>query len=316
MKSKKTLVSYVELDEEDLAKLREYAEVYTPSSRGFEDAKGEAEIALSVVLQPGEVKKLKRLEFLQTISAGVDSLPWSMIPEKVVVCGNMGSNADAVAEHAWALLLAAAKRLHHYMPNVKNGDFSQKTETLQLRGRTLCVVGMGSIGRKVAEVGKAFGMRVIGVTRSGSSSIEVDRVVGPEGLDEALRESDFVVLSAPLTKHTRGLIGLNRLRMLKKRCVLVNIGRAELVDREALLTYLRENPEAVVATDVWWNVKLGDKWETELINYPNFIGTPWVAGGFGSPEIFSRMKQAAVENIIRYLSGQKPINIVDRSDYV
>ncbi len=313
---RRTLVSYVELDEENIARLRDYVDLFTPSIRGFEEAKERAEVILCFSLRKEEVEKMRRLRFIQVLSAGVDSLPWQHIPEDVVVCGNMGSNADAVAEHTWALILTLCKKLHHYLPKVRAGDFKRDEHLFQLNGKTLGVIGLGSIGRRVAEIGKAFKMRVYGVTRSGYSPLDIDRVVGPDGLDDVLRESDVVVLSAPLTKHTRGLIGYERLKLLKKGCILVNVGRAELIDRGGLIAYMRENPEAFVATDVWWNIVNDGPWESELVKYPNFIGTPWIAGAFGSTEVYRKMVDMAVENIIRYLKGEKPINIVDRTEYV
>jgi len=309
-------VSYVELDDVDVSGLRAYADVYTPSSEGVETAKQQAEAVLCVQMSDSELRKLTSLKLIQALSAGVDFLPWASIPEHVIVCGNMGSNAEAVAEHAWALLLAAAKKLHVYLPRTRKGDFRQDVKTILLGGKTLSVVGMGEIGRRVAEIGKAFGMRVVGVTRSGSSPAVVDMVVGPERLDEILAGSDFVVLAAPLTKQTRGMINLRRMRLLKKNAVVVNVGRAELIDRNDLMAYMKENPDACVATDVWWSVKMNEPWETELFEQPNFMGTPWVAGAFGNPEVLTRMKKHAVENLVRYFRGEKPHNIVNRSDYV
>ncbi|MEM2095668.1 MAG: 2-hydroxyacid dehydrogenase [Candidatus Caldarchaeum sp.] len=316
MRRKASVVSYVELDDVDVSELRMYADVYTPSSEGLETAKQQAEAVLCVQISDTELRKLKNLKLIQGLAAGVDSLPWASIPEHVVVCGNMGSNAEAVAEHAWALLLAASKRLHVYLPRLRMGDFRQDVKTILLGGKTLAVVGIGAIGRRVAEIGKAFGMRVVGVSRSGSSPAIVDMVVGPDRLDEVLAESDFVVLAAPLSKQTRGMINLRRLRLLKKNVVVVNVGRAELIDRNDLKVYMKENPDACIATDVWWSVKTNEPWETELFEHPNFTGTPWVAGAFGNPEVLTRMKKHAIENLVRYFRGEKPRNIIDRSDYV
>jgi phosphoglycerate dehydrogenase-like enzyme len=314
--NKKILVSYVELSAENFSKLSSHYEVYTPSSPAFEVVKKDAEAVLCISLNEGELKKLEKLRFIQVLSAGVDSLAWHAIPENVIVAGNMGSNADAVAEHTWALILALTKKLHHYLPKVREGDFSRDEELLQLKGRTLCIVGMGAIGRRVAEVGKAFKMRVVGVTRSGRPDPSADIVYSSDRLGDALREADVVVLSAPLTKETRGLLGLERLRLLKKGCVLVNVGRAELVDREALKTYIKENPQILLATDVWWRYEKNRPWEEELTKHPNFIGTPWIAGAFGSREVLEHMFKSAIENLLKYASGEKPSNVVDRNLYV
>lgn len=314
--SKKVLVSYLELTPKHISKLTPYYEVYTPSSPQFEKVKREAEAVLCISLKEEEVRKLEKLRFIQVLSAGVDSLAWHAIPVDVIVAGNMGSNADAVAEHTWALILALTKKLHHYLPQVREGNFIRDEELLQLKGRTLCIVGMGSIGRRVAEVGRAFKMRILGVTRSGRPDPAADAVYSVDRLDEALREADVIVLSAPLTKETRGLIGLERLRLLKKGCIVVNVGRAELIDREALKTYLMENPQTLFATDVWWKVEKNGPWEEELIKYRNFIGTPWIAGAFGSREVLEQMFEAAVANLLKYVREGKPSNVVDRVLYV
>jgi len=314
--NRKVLVSYVELSPEIFSMLSSHYEVHTPSSSAFEEVKRDAEAVLCISLSEEELKKLEKLQFIQVLSAGVDSLAWHAIPENVIVAGNMGSNADAVAEHTWALILALAKKLHHYLPRVREGDFSRDEELLQLKGRTLCIVGMGSIGRRVAEVGRAFKMRVVGVTRSGKPDPSADIVYSTNRLDDALREADVLVLSAPLTKETRGLLGLERLRLLKKGCVVVNVGRAELVDREALKKYIEENPQILFATDVWWSYEKNRPWEEELTKHRNFIGTPWIAGAFGSREVLEHMFKSAVENLLKYANGEKPSNIVDRNLYV
>ncbi len=314
--NRKILVSYVELSPENFSKLSSHYEVHTPSSPTFEDVKRNAEVVLCISLSEEELKKLEKLQFIQVLSAGVDSLAWHAIPENVIVAGNMGSNADAVAEHTWALILTLTKKLHHYLPKVREGDFSRDEELLQLKGRTLCIVGMGAIGRRVAEVGRAFKMRVVGVTRSGKPDPSADIVYSTNNLDDALREADVLVLSAPLTKETRGLLGLERLRLLKKGCVLVNVGRAELVDREALKKYIEENPQIFFATDVWWRYEKNRPWEEELTKHRNFIGTPWIAGAFGSREVLEQMFKSAVENLLKYANGEKPSNIVDRNLYV
>ncbi|MCX8201824.1 MAG: hypothetical protein N3H84_06945, partial [Candidatus Caldarchaeum sp.] len=222
----------------------------------------------------------------------------------------------AVAEHTWAILLSLAKKIHHYFPKVKQGDFKRDSELMQLSGRTLAVVGMGAIGTKIAEVGKAFNMYVVGVTKSGRPRKAADKILDATRLEEALSAADYVVISTPLTKSTRGMLKLENLRMLKRGCVVVNVGRAEVVDRQDLLTFLRERPDVVFATDVWWNVTRDGPWENELIQLPNFHGTPWVAGAFGSSEVYRKMVKAAVANIIKYLTGQKPDNLIDRTEYI
>ncbi|MEM1944496.1 MAG: 2-hydroxyacid dehydrogenase [Nitrososphaerota archaeon] len=311
------VLSYFKLDQESRAPLERIADVrYVGEERRLDEILTETVAVICIDLPLEHLTKMRMLRMIQSLSAGVDTLPWQHLPEDVVICGNMGSNAESVAEHAWALILALSRRLHLYLPNVRAGNFSSVGENITLSGKTLGILGLGSIGGAVAAVGKALDMRVLGVTRSGRSRYPCDFVGGEESLEYVLRESDVLVIASPLTKRTRGIINLERLRMLKTNAILVNVGRAEIIDRDDLLTYLRENPEANIATDVWWKFDGGRPTESELTRFPNFIGTPWVAGAFGSSTVLRKMMRLAAENVARFLKGEKPINIIDRSEYV
>jgi len=125
-----------------------------------------------------------------------------------------------------------------------------------------------------------------------------------------------VVLSTPLTKATRGMIDRRRLDLLKRGCIFVNMGRAELVKRDDLVNFLERNPEFHVATDVWWNTGEEFQKDAVLMNYRNFIGTPYVAGGLGNSEIMRKMLTGAAMNVSRFLAGEKPRNIINRAEYV
>ncbi|MEM0349118.1 MAG: 2-hydroxyacid dehydrogenase [Candidatus Caldarchaeum sp.] len=313
---KRTFLSYVDLDQELVNQIERYAEVVTKNSPNFEEYKRAAEAVLCITLKPEEIAKLTNLKFVQVLSAGVDGVAWQHLPEHIMVAGNMGSNAESVNEHTWAMILSIAKKIPHYYDKIRNAVFERDVEVLQLNGRTILIVGMGSIGVKVAEVAKCFGMRVIGVTKSGKTRGYADKILPWTKLEEALPEADIMVISAPLTKHTRGMFNRNNLPLLKKGCIVVNVGRAEVVDHGDLLDFLKERPDIVFATDVWWEIKRGEPWETELIKLPNFMGTPWIAGAFGSHEVYTKMLRSAVQNIIKYFSGQTPDNLINREDYV
>jgi lactate dehydrogenase-like 2-hydroxyacid dehydrogenase len=262
------------------------------------------------------LKEMKALRMIQAATAGVDGLPWKEIPEHVTVCGNPGSNADAVAEHGWSLILSQAHNLHVHLRNLKNGVFETSPGIRVLSGRAIGIVGMGSVGRRMGEIARAYRMRVMAITKSGRSSSPCDFVGGPADIDHVLRESDVVVLSLPLTRATRGMIDSRRLSLLRKDCIFVNIGRAELVKREDLIKFLESNPDFRFATDVWWNVGEDYIEDEVLMKYSNFLGTPYVAGGIGNGEIMQQMLREAATNVGRFLRGENPHNIIDRSEYV
>ena len=262
------------------------------------------------------LREMKNLKMIQAATAGVDTLPWMDIPEHVTVCGNPGTNADAVAEHAWSLILCQAHNLHIHIPNLKNHIFDNMPGIGLLTGKTIGILGMGSVGRRISEIATSFKMITMAITKSGKSSRRCDFIEGPEGIDHVLEQSDVVVLSTPLTNATKGMIDLRRLNLMKKSCIFVNMGRAELVRRDDLISFLEHNPEFRVATDVWWNTAKEFSKDGSLMKYPNFIGTPYVAGGLGNSELMRKMLTEAAMNVARFLEGETPRNVIDRSEYV
>jgi len=291
------------------------AMVYAEDSHELDHILPEVTIALCYG-KLSRVQEMRKLRMIQAATAGVDGLPWKDIPQNVTVCGNPGSNADAVAEHAWSLILCQAHNLHIHLPNLKNHVFDMKPGIDILSGKTIGIIGMGSVGRRISEIASSFQMKTIAITKSGKSPRDCAFIGGPEDVDHVLEQSDVIVLSTPLTKATRGMIDGRRLELMKKGCIFVNMGRAELVKRDDLIDFLEHNSEFRVATDVWWNAAEEFPKDAALMNYPNFIGTPYVAGGLGNSESMRRMLTEAAVNIVRFLVGEKPHNIINRSEYV
>ena len=131
-----------------------------------------------------------------------------------------------------------------------------------------------------------------------------------------MRRSDVVVIALPLSKRTVGLIGAAELDAMKRDAILVNVARAEIVDEEALYRHLVKNGRFTYATDVW-QIKRGKETYASkfpLSKLPNFIGTPHVAGG--SAALAGEPGKSAVENLVRYLRGEAPQNVVDPSEYI
>ena len=291
------------------------ATVYTDDSPELKTVLPEVTVAFCYG-KLSRLNEMSNLKMIQAATAGVDGLPWRDIPEHVIVCGNPGSNADAVAEHAWALILCEAHNLHTHISNLKNGVFDMAPGISILAGKTIGIIGLGAVGRRISEIASVFQMRTLAVNKSGQSSRNCDFIGGPQDVDYVLKRSDVVVLSLPLTKTTRGMIDSRRLDLLQKSCIFVNMGRAELVKRDDFVNFLKRNPEFRVATDVWWNASEDYPKDAVLMKYANFIGTPYVAGGLGNSEIMRSMQTEAAMNVVRYLAGEKPRNIIDRSEYI
>lgn len=316
--SKPLILSTVELPSHLISELSNYCEVLTINdlerTNDLMGTMSRVEIIIGWEIDPELLRTAKNLMFIQCLTAGVDHLPWESIPDHVMVCSNAGSNADTTAEHALALLLAAVKRLHNYVSRVKAGLFDRPFEYDVLNGKEICVLGLGSIGRRVAIAAKSLGMRVYGVNRSGKTDLDIDGVYTTEKIDDSLRGRDYAVICLPLTKKTAGIITYDRLRLLRRNGVLVNVARAEIVVKEDLKRFLIENEEFIYASDVWWSRDDFSR-DMDVISLPNVIATPWTAGAFANRNTWLRMIEYGVKNVIRYLSGERPMNIVDHSDY-
>jgi len=222
----------------------------------------------------------------------------------VVVCGTGGAPYDA-AEHAWALLLAAARRLDVEIPNVREGRWMSTLGT-SLVGRTLGVVGLGRLGARVAGYGSAFGMDVVAwsanLTDQRCAEVGVRRA---EALDDLLAESDFVSLHLVLGERSRGLIGRRELALMKPTAWLVNTSRGPLCDEDAVVEACRTGVIAGAALDVFAEEPLPV--DHPLRNVPNIIATPHI--GYVTAEAYAQRYTEAVADIVAYLDGS-PVRVL------
>ena len=264
---------------------------------------------------------MKSLRFVQLQLAGANHVPFRDISREVVVCSNAGGYSLGVAEFAWGLLLAAAKRVVSFDANLRADGFSQEfrwrtaKEVAILKGKTLAIVGYGGIGRTVASIGRAFGMKVCAFARHPKVDRDTKVYRGKQGLLRLLRVADVVVVAIPLTNRTKRLIGARELAVMKPNAIMVNVARAEILDENELYRHLVRNPAFVYATDVWPMVGGSESYSSSVpfLKLPNFIGTPHVSGpselSTGEP------MRLAVENLLRHFRGEAPSNVVDRSEY-
>jgi glycerate dehydrogenase len=272
-------------------------------------------------LTPENLARMNNLRFVQSILAGVNHIPFSQLDNRVIVSSNAGAYSDEVAEYAWSLLLSAAKRVVDFHNAIKTDQWSLRRtlggkEVTILQNRTIGILGYGGIGSVVARIAKGFGMKIHAFSRHPVPEKGVRSFQGHKGLLRVLAESDAVVISLPLTQHTNKIIDASKLATMKKDAVLVNIARGELVDETAVFDHLKANPDFRYATDVWWYREGRESLKTSqpFFDLPNFIGTPHVSGPSGLAT--GKPVKFAVRNVIRYLRGIKPNNVVDRAEYL
>ncbi len=249
---------------------------------------------------------------ISNMATGFDNIDVPAATERgVLVTRTPGVLSETTADFTFALLLAAARRVVEGDRYVRDGRWKTwGPETLlgqDVHGATLGVVGLGGIGRVVAQRASGFGMRVLYTGPSRKPDAERELNVEFRTLDELLRESDFVSLHAPLRPETKHLINAQTLRLMKPTAMLVNTGRGPLVDQTALYEALRSRVIAAAALDVTDPEPMSP--DDPLLILPNFIVTPHIASA--SVATRSRMALLAAENLLAALRGEIPEHAVN-----
>jgi glycerate dehydrogenase len=262
-------------------------------------------------LRPGEAALLQRARLIQFTIAGVDFIPLGELPEGVPVATNAGGHAEPMAEHALAMTLAAAKRLIVEHENLKRGQFNQFTRNRMLAGRVCGIFGFGGIGTATGRLMSSIGMRVHAINRRGRTDERVDWIGTPDRLDELLEAADVLLISAPLTRATHGLIGTTELGRMKDDAILVNLARGEIVQERPLYDHLVAHPRFTACIDAWCvePIRHGEfRIDQPFLSLPNVIASPHnSAQGEGARGISLRR---AVENCRRALTGEAPLHVI------
>jgi phosphoglycerate dehydrogenase-like enzyme len=273
----------------------------------------EADVAFTSVLTSMAFGMAHRLRWVHSSAAGVGSMLFpAMAASQVVMTNSRGMSAASVAEHTIALILAALRRL----PETTRAQDGRRWIQAELSGlptldgQTLGIVGLGAIGCRVARIGAAMGMRVVGTRRETDWPVPdgVAEALAPSDLPRLLEESDVVVLSAPLTAETRGLIGAAELARMKRTAWLVNVARGKLIQEAALLEALRSGAIAGAALDVFEHEPLDPA--SPLWAMPNVLVTPHVAGFRG--DYWEAATDLFSDNLRKFLAGEPLLNLVDK----
>ncbi len=252
----------------------------------------------------------KNLQYIGSFATGYNNIDMATAREKGVTVTNVpGYSTEAVATHTFAFLLALCLRLVDYDNHVKSGGWSFAPgadcfpfETHELSGKTLGIFGFGNIGKRVAELASAFGMRVIFYSRKKYESQYATQV----DFENLLKESDFLTLHAPLTDETSKMFGEKEFAKMKKTAYFINTARGGLVDEDALANALNDGIIAGAATDV--TTKEPIEKASLLFKAKNCIFTPHVA--WGPVETRNRLVTLGAKNLECFIN-KKPINVVE-----
>jgi phosphoglycerate dehydrogenase-like enzyme len=194
------------------------------------------------------------LRWIQLISAGV---PHDLCPEArragITVTNLAGLYGPSIAEHALGLMIILARNLHVALRNQgeRKWDRDVARTMTDLQGRTLAVVGLGNIGRNIARLARACGMRVLGCRRTDQPSLAVDRLYPCKELRAMLAEADYVAVAAPLTPHTEGMLGPAEFQAMKRGAIYLNVSRGPIAQEKALLEALQQGWLAAAGLDVY-----------------------------------------------------------------
>ncbi|TMW71012.1 D-2-hydroxyacid dehydrogenase [Alteribacter natronophilus] len=247
------------------------------------------------------------LRWLQTWSAGINGLPLAELEEgSVTTTSANGVHANPISETILALMLGLTRNIHTYVRQQQTKTWHHANNGLEMHGKTAAVVGAGSIGRETARLLKAFGMRTLGVRRSGEPCEWIDEMTTPDRLDELLPRCDYVIATLPLTDDTSQMFGKKQFNLMKETAFFINIGRGGLVVEEELIQALEAGTIAGAGLDVFEKEPLGD--DSPLWEMKQVIVTPHTSG---STVYYNErvMEDIFIPNLKAYVAGKSlPVN--------
>ena len=253
-----------------------------------------------------QMRVAKNLKWLQASTVGLDRYNGYIDPEKTVVTNSQGLFNKCMGEHTFAMMIAYSRSIQRQRDSQNAHRWEIHDVPMGLFDRTVGVVGLGGIGADVAKKCKAFDMRVLGVRRDTSRKPEfVDEIYSFDELDKVYAQADYLILAVPLTDQTKHMINRESLKKMKPNAYLLNVGRGELVDTDALVEALRNKTIAAAGLDTVYPEPLPS--DHPLWGMPNVFITPHVANL--SPTTNRFRFQFYYENIRRYLAGEPLRNV-------
>lgn len=259
----------------------------------------------------GDLKAAPKAKWVQTVATGVEHLPLAAMEIRNITLTNAkGCYAPEIAEHVFGLLFALTRGV---AAQVRQGKWKQDIKPVELRGKTMGIIGYGGIGRETARRAKAMDLRVIAVDvepmyRERYHPADEIALVD-DGLEAMLAQSDIVVSAAPHTKKSEGMLGPAQFAGMKPGAYFVNVSRGKVVQTDALVAALQSQKLAGAGLDVTDPEPLPD--DHALWKMPNVVITPHIAGQ--SQLVYDRVQDVFVENVGHWARGLPLLNLVDKA---
>lgn len=281
-----------------------------PSAEQLDTLLGDADGALTLLTDRIDGAVLDRhpnLKVVSNFAVGYDNIDPNAATERgVIVCNTPDVLTAATADHTWALLMAAARRIPESIEYVREGKWRTWGPLLllgqEISGATLGIIGLGRIGKEVARRAGGFGMRVIAYDEYQDADFAARNAVEYTDMDTVLREADFLTLHVALTPETRHLIGAEEFAKMKPTSILINAARGPVVDTEALVAALNTGEILAAALDVTDPEPLPA--DHPLVNMDNCIVVPHTASA--TVQTRDAMATLAARNLLAGLRGEKP----------
>lgn len=300
------------LAENSLAELRAAAPSASIVAAGSSDPASSIADADAIIgpVPPAALRSARRLQWLQTQSAGVEGYAPVLKGSQVTLTNCKIIQGPNIADHAMAMLLMMTRELHHARQAQARQEWARGSfRPIELSGKTAVIIGLGGIGMQIAQRAHAFGMTIIGVDpKEISYTYFVSKVVPPDQLDSVLPQADVLFVSAPSTPQSRGMVGAGQFALLKKGAYFIAVSRGDLYDTPALVRSLDERRLSGAGLDVTNPEPLPK--DHPLWKFDNVIITPHYAGQ--SDVVNRRRIDLYKENLRRFVSGQPLLNVVDK----
>jgi len=258
-----------------------------------------------VILSAEAINSAAHLQLVQVMATGTNNVDMDACVSRGIAVQNVaGYSTISVPEHTFAMLLALRRNLLSYLSDVKSGKWAKSTyfcfldyPIKDLSGATMAIIGGGTLGKRVADIARAFGMTVIFAERKGTTR---DIRIGYVDFEEALKAADVISLNCPLTDETKNLISDAEFSLMKPSCLLLNISRGGIVDEHALVRAFENNAITGAAFDVSTQEPMPLNHPLQvLINLPNFLLTPHIA--WASDEAMQTLANIAMEKIATFI---------------
>jgi len=257
-------------------------------------------------------KNSSNLQWLQLQSAGVGEYA-KILPENVVLTNASGAYGLAISEYMLGVLLELFKKLHLYRDNQLEAKWTYEGQVKSIYNSTALILGVGDIGSEFAKRLKALGAYIIGIRRRDLDKPDyLDELYTMEHLNDLLPRADIVAMSLPETKLTEKIINRETLKLMKKDAVLINVGRGSAIDTDALCDALEMGQILGAALDVTDPEPLPK--DHRLWKIKNAVITPHVSGGYSLQETYERILKICANNLEAYMTGNKLINVVNKSE--